>query len=177
MGYWDSVIEDLIVSHPNLHGFKFGQERGGPFFESLKDNPATCFCEHCQKKAKKAGIDVEEARKGFNAMREYARAAHEGKKPINGFFTTFLQILAEYPAVFKYEKFNKASREAQRQRMFYQIKKLNPDVQVGWHIDHSMSWSLGMKAFWEYDEMHEYSDWLSIALYFGSSGSQILQPL
>ena len=156
--YWDNVIEDLIVNHPTLHGFKFGQERGGPFFESLKDNSALCFCKHCVKKAKKRGIDVEEARKGFNAIREYARAANEGKKPANGFFTTYLRILSEYPAVFKYERFMKDSREEQRKRMFYQIKKLNPKVQVGWHIDHSMSWSLGMKTFWYYEDMHPYSD-------------------
>lgn len=173
VGYWDSVIEDLILNHPNLHGFKFGQERGGPFFDSLKDNPATCFCPHCLKRVKKLGIDIKEARNGFNAFRDYARAAHEGTNPANGFFTTFLRLLSEYPAILQYERFMKDSREGQRKRMYHLIKKLNPKVQVGWHIDHSMGWSLGMRAFWPYETMHPYSDWLSIALYFGSIGRRL----
>lgn len=168
--YWKGVIDDLIISHPNLHGFKFGQERGGPFFEALKNNAVTCFCTHCVEKAKNRGVDAQRARVGFNAFKDFSKKAKEGEAPIDGFFATFLRILSEYPETLAYERFSKASREDQRKRMYAQIKKLNPAVQVGWHVDHSMGWSLGMRSFWPYDDMVGHSDWLSIALYFGSMG-------
>jgi len=171
IGYWKSVIDDLVYTHPWLHGFKFGQERGGPILSSMgKDNPGTCFCKHCVKLARKRGIDVDEARKGLIAIQEFGNSINAGHKPVDGNFVTFFRLLTQYPAMLSWEKFWMDSRENQRKRIYKQIKGINEAIQVGWHIDHGMTWDLITRATWDYSTMGEYSDWLSVAVYFDSMG-------
>jgi hypothetical protein len=175
MAYWDSVVEDLVRTHPYLAGFKFGQERGGPILSSMgKANPGTCFCEHCLPLAKKRGIDPEVARKGLIAIQEFGNSINAGEKPVDGNFVTFFRILATYPDVLAHEQFWMDSREAQRKRMYKKIKSINEKVQVGWHIDHGMTWDLITRATWDYSKMGPYSDWLSVAVYFDSMGRRSL---
>ena len=171
MAYWDSVIKDLVRTHPAMDGFKFGQERGGPILSSMgKRSPGTCFCEHCLKLAEKRDINIERARKGLIAIQEFGNKINAGEKPVDGNFVTFLRILATYPDVMAWEQFWMDSREAQRKRMYKLIKKLNEKVQVGWHICHGMTWDLITRATWDYSKMGPYSDWLSVAVYFDSMG-------
>ncbi len=169
--YWESVTEDLIKSHPYLHGFKFGQERGGPLFSAFgKNHPGKCFCEYCRKKAEKQKLDPEEARKGLLEIQDYVQNIREGNRPVDGNFVTFMRHLMNYPEVLAWEKFWMDSREDQRRRMYKQIKSIRDSVQVGWHIDHGMTWDLITRASWDYAEMGPYSDWLSVAVYFDSMG-------
>jgi hypothetical protein len=175
MAYWDSVVEDLVRTHPYLAGFKFGQERGGPIFSSMgKKEPGTCFCEHCVKLAKSKGIDVETAREGLIAIQEYGNRIKAGNPPVDGNFVTFLRILAQYPGLMAWEQFWMDSRENQRKRIYKKIKSINEKVQVGWHIDHGMTWDLITRATWDYSKMGPYSDWLSVAVYFDSMGRRSL---
>ncbi len=175
MAYWDSVVEDLVRTHPYLAGFKFGQERGGPILSSMgKDNPGTCFCEHCLPLAKKRGIDPGVARKGLIAIQKFGNQINAGEKPVDGNFVTFLRILTTYPDVLSWEQFWMDSREAQRKRMYKKIKGINENVQVGWHIDHGMTWDIITRATWDYSKMGPYSDWLSVAVYFDSMGRRSL---
>ena len=175
IGYWHSVVEDLIRSHPRLEGFKFGQERGGPILSALsKGNPGVCFCSHCLSLAEQRGIDVEEARAGLIAIEKYGNRIREGEAPVDGNFVTFLRLLFAHPAVLDWEQFWMDSREAQRKRIYTQIKGIREEVQVGWHIDHSMTWDVFMRATWDYSKMGPYSDWLSVAVYFDSMGRRSL---
>ena len=172
--YWHSVIEDLVRSHPNLDGFKFGQERGGPMHAALSRNvPGHCFCKYCRAIARRRGIDVKEVRKGLRALREFGTSAKAGNKPVDGHFVTWMRILMEHPDILKWEKMWWMPAKL-RKRMYRQIKKLNPNVQVGWHIDHSMTWDAFMRASWDYAKMGPYSDWLSVAVYFDSYGTRSL---
>lgn len=176
IAYWESVIEDLVRTHPYLHGFKFGQERGGPILSSMgKSRPGTCFCEHCLKLARKRGINPDIARKGLIAIQKFGNDINAGHKPVDGNFVTFLRLLTKYPDVLSWEQFWMDSREEQRERMYKQIKNINSKVQVGWHIDHGMTWDLITRATWDYSKMGPYSDWLSVAVYFDSMGRRSLQ--
>ncbi|MCS4435764.1 hypothetical protein [Aquiflexum gelatinilyticum] len=173
--YWEVVIEDLVKAHPYLHGFKFGQERAGPFLAALGKNTAgTCFCEHCLKLAAERKIGIEGARKGLIELQNYGNSINAGKKPIDGNFTAFMRLLFQYPDMLKWEQFWMDSRENQRKRIYTQIKNINPNIQVGWHIDHGMTWDLMMRASWDYGKMGPYSDWLSVAVYFDSMGRRSL---
>lgn len=173
--YWDSVTEDLIRTHPYLDGFKFGQERGGPLLSSLgHEKPGTCFCRHCLKLAGEKGIDANEARKGLIAIQEFGNRINAGNLPVDGNFVTFFRILTEHPAVLAWEKFWMDSRENQKKRIYRKIKSINESVQVGWHIDHGMTWDLITRATWNYSTMGSYSDWLSVAVYFDSMGRRSL---
>ena len=171
MGYWDSVVADLVNTHPGMDGFKFGQERGAPMLAALgKDTPGTCFCKHCLKLAKERELNVEKARKGMIALQEFGNRINAGEKPVDGNFVSFLRILTHYPDVLGWEQFWVDSRSDQRKRMYKLIKKINENVQVGWHIDHGMTWDIFFRATWDYSKMGPHSDWLSVAVYFDSMG-------
>jgi len=170
IGYWNSVIDDLVKSHLYLNGFKFGQERAGPMHEALGGRAGTCFCKHCQEKAAQRNINMKKAREGVRALQDYSNRIKQDEDPVDGNFVTFLRILAEYPDLLSLEKMWMDSREDQRRRMYTQIKGINPDIQVGWHIDHGMTWDLLTRAFNDYSTMGPYSDWLSTAVYFDSMG-------
>lgn len=175
IAYWHSVIDDLIITHPCLSGFKFGQERGGPILSTLgKNKPAGCFCKYCSKIAKSRGINIEQAREGLLAVQKFGRDINEGLLPGDGNFVSLLRLFMEYPSVLAWEKFWMDSREEQRKRMYLQIKNINETIQVGWHIDHGMTWDLFTRASWDYSQMGPYSDWLSVAVYFDSMGRRSL---
>jgi hypothetical protein len=171
IAYWESVIEDLVRNHPYMHGFKFGQERGGPLLSSMgSQKPAGCFCQHCLSLAKKRGINSEKARDGLLAIQEFGNRIKAGERPVDGNFVTFFRILTRYPDVLSWEQFWMDSREEQRKRIYSQIKSINANIQVGWHICHGMTWDLITRATWDYSKMGAYSDWLSVAVYFDSMG-------
>jgi hypothetical protein len=175
IAYWESVASDLVLAHPKIAGFKFGQERGGPMFASLGGGTATCFCEHCLKIGKQSGINPEKARKGMLELKEYARKIRDEKKsPNDGNFVTFMRILAHYPDILSWEKLFMDSREDQRKRFYAQMKGMREELQVGWHIDHGMTWDLITRTFDDYQSKGSYSDWLSVAVYFDSMGRRSL---
>lgn len=169
--YWESVVNDLVINHPYLNGFKYGQERGGPLLDTMgKSGNGKCFCPHCLKLAKERGLDADEARRGLLAVHDYGERIRNSEKPVDGNFVTFLRLLTQYPEVLAWEQFWMDSREAQRKRMFRQIKGIDPKIQVGWHMDHGLTWDLITRATWDYTTMGPYSDWLSVAVYFDSMG-------
>ncbi|MEZ4776145.1 MAG: hypothetical protein R3D00_23430 [Bacteroidia bacterium] len=173
--YWEAIVEDLVKSHPFLEGFKFGQERGGPLLAALGKNiSGTCFCDHCRKLAAERNISIERARQGFIEIQNFGNRINAGEKPADGNFSAFMRILFQYADVLLWEQFWMDSRENQRKRMYKQIKQINPDIQVGWHIDHGMTWDIMMRATWDYRKMGAYSDWLSVAVYFDSMGRRSL---
>jgi hypothetical protein len=169
--YLESVVKDLIHSHPRLAGFKFGQERGGPLLSALgKDSVGKCFCTHCQSIAKSRGIDVENARAGLIAVHKYGEDIKKGNRPVDGNFVEFLRLLISYPALLPWEQFWMDSREGNKQLIYRTIKSINKNVQVGWHMDHGLTWDLITRATWDYSKLGDYSDWLSVAVYFDSMG-------
>ncbi|MGB6222121.1 hypothetical protein [Haloferula sp.] len=177
MAFWEAVVTDLVESHPEMAGFKFGQERGGPFLTALGGTPATCFCEYCTKLAKQRGLDPSAAREGMLALQKYG-ADHrqplaetsDDRRPRDGYMVTLLRLFSRHPGLLAWERFWMDSRENQRRRMYAVMKKIRPTLQVGWHIDHGMSWDLITRATWDYADMVAHSDWLSIGLYFDCMG-------
>jgi hypothetical protein len=120
--------------------------------------------------AKGLDIDMMQARKGVKALQQYSLEIKNGNAPVDGNFVTFMRILANHPDLLSLEKMWMDSRENQRRRIYRQIKSINPGIQVGWHIDHGMTWDLLTRAFNDYSTMGPYSDWLSTAVYFDSMG-------
>lgn len=177
VNFWEAVVTDLVTGHSELAGFKFGQERGGPFMKAIGGGDATCFCQHCTRLAESQNINVDEARAGFTALKEFGEAHRQPldapvdeRRPNDGYLVSILRILSKYPALLAWERFWMDSRENQRRRIYTTIKKIRPSVQVGWHIDHGMSWDLITRATWDYADMVEHADWLSVGLYFDCMG-------
>ena len=176
--YWESVVTDLVRGHPYLDGFKYGQERGGPLLSTFGTDaaaPGKCFCEHCTRLAEEKGLNVENARQGLIAAHQYARSIRAGERPIDGNHVGFLRLLIQYPMILPWEQFWMDNRERQRKRMYSLIKRINPRIQVGWHKDHGQTWDLITRATSDYSKMGPYTDWITVALYFGSMGRRSLQ--
>lgn len=170
IGYWDSVVTDLVRTHPRLQGFKFGQERGGPLLGALNGKMPACFCKHCIKIARSRGFNPQKAREAMLALYDFGNLCRNQGKPRDGYFVSFMRLLGQHPDLLSWERLWMDSRENQRKRIYTLIKALNPDIQVGWHIDHGMTWDLITRAFNDYSTMGPYSDWLSTAVYFDSMG-------
>jgi hypothetical protein len=166
-----STLTDLVVNHAALAGFKYGSERGGPLLATLKGETPVCFCEHCIKLAKDRGINHEQARKGFIKLIDLGnKSRSESNDSQDSLIVSLLRLFGAYPEILAWEKLWMDSREMQRSRMYTHLKGLNSELQVGWHIDHGMTWDLFTRAFNDYSTMPTYSDWLSTAVYFDSMG-------
>jgi len=177
LAFWDTLLTDLVKRHPGMSGFKYGQERAGPLCTTLQGGAAPCFCERCVKQAESRGIRTAEAREGFKALAHF-RDTHlrdlEGdpaeNRPLEGYWNEYQRILMQHPDMFSWDRMWMDNREEQRKRMYKLLKSINPELQVGWHIDHGMSWDPITRSLWPYADMAPHSDWLSLGLYFDSLG-------
>src|SRR5579871_6574674 len=87
------TVEDYARSH-QIDGIMWGSERQGAFADAIRgshdtpQNPAnvTCFCDHCEAKARSRGIDVSKARAGFTELGNFVRAAQQNQRPVDGYY-------------------------------------------------------------------------------------------
>lgn len=160
-----ATVTELVATHPQVKGYKYGQERGGPINQTFGGKTSSCFCEHCARRATDAGLDVEAARAAVLALRDFTSACREDDPPEDGYLTSFFRLLYRHPALLQWDDFYMKCRQDHRRLAHDAIKEVRPAVQVGWHIDQGMSWDLFKRAQSEYAHMTPYSDWLSIAVY------------
>jgi hypothetical protein len=182
-GFWNATVEDLFKSY-DVDGFQWGAERSGPLTNMIlngSDNAATCFCEHCIARNKKAGIDPERAKKGFSEVVAFVQGMRApnpgGEKPavaVDGALAGFLRVLIRYPEVLAWEYQYRLSREETMKGMYDTIKKIKPSAPVGWHVDH---WAVCMDPFsraeMSYQEMSPWSDYLKTVLYHAVTGPRM----
>ena len=175
------LIEDYVRSY-DIDGLMWGSERQGGFFNALgayahgsKADPgaATCFCEFCQKKAKEAGIDVDRARQGFAALEQYVKAGRAGSRPRDGYFVSFFRLMLDYPELLAWENMWERSRESLQTRMYQLVKSIKPQLPVGWHIWHNVSFSPFHRAEIDYTRMAGFCDYIKPVLYNNSAGERI----
>jgi hypothetical protein len=169
-----ATYEDLIVEHPKLGGIKYGQERGGPLHAALRGEAPTCFCEVCSDLLTRRGYDPDKARRGYDALLELGRAAADGAdRPADGWMASILRTFMRQPDMLAHNQLWMDSRESHRKRIFGLARTLNPGLRVGWHMDHHWCWDLLGRACIDFADMPDYSDWLSIALYFDAAGKRM----
>jgi hypothetical protein len=161
-----------------LDGLQWGAERMGPLMNVImpwNDGAPTCFCEFCRVRGKAKGIDVERARQGFENLYVYVRGLMSAQeKAADGIFTGFLRILLRYPEILAWEYQYRLSREEVMQGIYRTVKSVNPQAQVGWHVDHQpSSWDLVYRAEMSYAEMAAYSDFIKFIAYHDVLGPRI----
>ena len=97
------LVEDYSRSY-DIGGIMWGSERQGGLLNTLglsqsngqDPGRTTCFCEFCQKKGRDRGIDVERARRGFDALETFTRNCRAGRRVrADGYFTGVLAGAAE----------------------------------------------------------------------------------
>jgi hypothetical protein len=176
-----NLMEDYVRSY-DIDGVMWGSERQGGFFNALgayahgteaKASNATCFCEFCVARGKKEGIDPERARAGFIELEKYVNAGRAGKRPTDGYFVTFFRVMLAYPELLAWENMWERSREDLQVAIYTLVKSIRPELPVGWHIWHNVSFSPFHRAEIDYSRFAKFSDYLKPVLYNNCAGERI----
>jgi len=180
LNFWLGLTEDYLRSYP-VDGLMFGSERQGPLNTALGAShggaatPATagCFCPYCLEAARKEGINVERATRGYLALERWVDSLKGGRKPADGAFVTFWRILVEQPEVLAWERlWNEGLRDTYR-AMYRKAHEIAPAKSMGWHIWHTNSFAPFYRAEQDYAAFSEYSDFLKVVMYHDSGGPRM----
>lgn len=169
------TVRDVIELHP-VDGFQYGAERTGPLSNLLfRGWTPTCFCEHCVKRNRARGIDVEGARAGFEALRTLVRTLEAGKKgPPDGVITSVIRALHRHPDTLAWDyQWFQADEEICRE--VHRISKsTRPGIESGRHVDHQRSsWDIFFRSALTYGEMAEEADFIKPILYHEILGPRL----
>jgi hypothetical protein len=160
----------------------WGSERQGGFFNALgafahgsdaDPGAATCFCGFCLARAKREGIDADRARQGFIELEKYVRAGRVGKRPTDGYFVQFFRLMLNYPELLAWESMWERSREDLQSQIYQLVKSIKPQIPVGWHIWHNVTFSPFHRAEIDYARFAKFSDYLKPVLYNNCAGERM----
>ncbi len=169
------AVEDYARSY-EIDGIMWGSEREGAFSNMLRGtNPrtVTCFCQHCQAKARTRGVDVGRARAGFEALAAFVEAGRQNKRPIDGYYVTLWRLMLRYPELLAWEMLWTDSLRETYAAMYQRVKSIKPAVGVGWHIWHNNSFSPIYRAEQDLSELHQHSDFLKMVMYHNCGGERM----
>ncbi len=173
--FWDATVEDTVRSYP-LDGYQWGAERVGPLSELLwRGTVPSCFCPHCEARARRQGIDFARARTGFTRL--YALVAgwrSGGALPPDGAFTNVLRVLLQFPEVLAWDFQWRLALEEQGRRTHALVKAARPAALVGRHFDHqNTSWDALFAAQLSYADVVPYTDFIKPILYHDILGPRL----
>lgn len=164
----------------SIDGIMWGSERQGAFLNMLgashgraEGGHVTCFCRYCVAKAKERGIDPERARQGFLALQQFVAAAHESRRPVDGYYVTLWRLMLRYPELLAWETLWTDSLRETYAAMHDKIKSINPTLQIGWHIWHNNSFSPFYRAEQDLAAIAPHSDFLKIVMYNNCAGERM----
>jgi len=170
------LMEDYSRSY-DIDGIMWCSENSGAFDNALtSSDPGTvgCFCEHCQRKAKKLGIiDFERVREGYLALEKFLRESRAGTRPVDGYYVTLWRILLRYPEILAWEQFWHDNLRETYKLIYDKIKSVKPEVLSGWHIKHSNSFSPYYRAQQDIQAISKNSDFLKIVMYHNCAGPRM----
>ncbi len=181
LGFVLGLIEDYTRSY-DIDGVMWSSERQGGFFNALgayahgqtaDPGKATCFCEFCLKRAKDTGIDPDRARRGFTELEKFVRQGRANTRPRDGYFVQFFRLLLNYPELLAWENLWTTSREDLQRKIYKLVKSIKPQIPVGWHIWHNVSFSPLHRAEMDYARIAEFSDFIKPVLYNNAAGERI----
>lgn len=167
------LVEDYVKSY-KLDGVAWCSERQGPlgnlFGGPWSTGEVTCFCEHCRTRAREQGINVDRARQGYIAMKDFIAKARSNLRPNDGYFVTFWRLLLQFPEILAWENLWHDGQRQFFKEMYGMVKAINPDIQVGWHVFHLNSFSPFYRATQDLTEMSHYSDFIKLVSYNNCAG-------
>lgn len=174
-------IEDYIREY-EIDGLQRGSERQGPLGNALgawhhgsRSDPGktSCFCEHCQAKAAKLGIDFEKVKKAYQALETYVRDGREGKRPRDGYYVEFWRILLRHPELLVWETFWTDSQREMHREFSAKAKSLRPGIEIGYHIWHNASFNPIYRAEQDYRVYTEFADYIKPVVYDNPAGERM----
>ncbi|HEY3110589.1 MAG TPA: hypothetical protein VGL23_17655 [Chloroflexota bacterium] len=168
-----SIVEDYCQSY-ELDGLAWCSERPGPL-NLLMQGPVTpqdvsCFCRHCQAVARERGIDVRRAIEGYRAAVDWNARVASGQRPADGAFVTFWRLLLQYPELLAWQTLWTESQRQLYRDIYGLAKACRPEIRVGWHVYHNISFSPFYRADQDYDELSRHSDFVKVVIYNNCAG-------
>lgn len=179
--FWLDLHEDFTRSY-DIDGIMWGSERYGPFANMIEsvhnrngNDPSrvTCFCTYCQDRAKARGIDVPRAFEGFHTLEKWVNSCRGGQRPTDGYYVTLWRILFRYPEILAWETLWNDGVHETYAAIYNQTKSIKPQVQVGWHIWHALSFSPFFRAQTDLTEIGKSSDYLKVTVYNNLGGTRM----
>jgi hypothetical protein len=166
-------VEDYVQSYP-LDGIAWCSERPGPL-NLLLQGPVQvgdvgCFCSHCARIGRDRGIDVQRAQEGYRALVDWNTKVGAGERPADGAFVTFWRTLLRYPEVLAWQNLWTESQRQLYRDIYGVAKACAPDIEVGWHVYHNISFSPFYRADQDYEEMAKFSDYIKVVIYNNCAG-------
>jgi len=172
-----SIVEDYAKSY-DLDGLAWCSERPGPL-NLLMQGPVsdapmrdavTCFCRYCQAIARERGIDVRHALEGYQKALDWNARVAAGDRPADGAFVAFWRLLLQYPELLAWQTLWTDSQHRMYRDVYGVAKACKPDLQVGWHVYHNISFSPFYRADQDYAELSHYSDFIKVVIYNNCAG-------
>ena len=171
-----ATAEDLISNYPYLDGIQYGAERTGPLSYLLdRGLIPTCFCQHCVARNESKGIDAAAAKIGYGELFRLIKSLESGAElPIDGVLTEVYRVYQKYPEVLSWNyQWFQADNEIHR-GIYDRIKSINPEAQVGRHVDHQRSsWDIYYRAAVSYQDMTSSADFVKPILYHDIFGLRL----
>jgi hypothetical protein len=173
--------EDWVRSY-DIDGIMWGSERYGAFgnmIESIHNRTGndpslvTCFCNFCQEKAKRRGINPQRAIEGFKALEAWVHKCRSGERLPDGHYVTLWRILFRYPEILAWETMWNDSVHETYDAIYRKVKSIKPEVQVGWHVWHAHGFSPFFRAQTDLQELAKYSDYVKMTVYHNLGGTRM----
>jgi len=179
-GFVLGLVEDYASSY-DISGLMWASERQGGLWNALgawhhgrvRPGHATCFCPHCLARAERTGIDADRARAGFAELETWVDACTAGQRPPDGYHVSFTRLLLKYPELLAWEKMWIDSRFDLMKAIRARVKSVRPDLPVGWHIWHNVSFNPYHRAEMDYREIAGFSDFIKPVLYANAAGERL----
>ena len=168
-------VESLLSGYPELvDGVAWGCERMGPLDYMLSgSSTATCFCTHCQAKARELGISVPRAQAGYRELAQLFHATAQDPAPTDGYFICFWRLLLKYPEILSWETLWMDSFQGMQAELYTLAKSIAPQKPFGFHLMQNMTFSPFYRAEEDYTKRKDYADFLKVATYNNAGGPRM----
>ncbi len=167
------LTRDHCTSY-DIDGVMWGAEQQGPLNNLIGantwDHPATCFCQFHRQAAKERGIDVDRAIAGYKRLGQFITDSRAGQRPTDGYFVQFWRIMVDYPEILAWEKLWNDGKNSTFEGIYKTAKSVRPELQVGFHIWHTNSFSPFFRAEQDFERFSHYADFLKPVLYNNCAG-------
>lgn len=177
--FWTALVTDLCKSY-DIDGILFFNEHNGPLlnalgashFQKIDSSRATCFCEHHQRVAKERGIDFERARQGYHKLDRLVQASLKGQRPNDGYYVEFERLFLENPEILAWDRLFDMGKHEVLGEVHAAVKNVDPDLKVGFHIEHVNSFNPIFRATRRYEDIATKADFLKVVAYNNCGGER-----
>ncbi len=177
--FWTGLVTDLCKSY-DIDGILFFNERNGPLltalgashFQTISSSRVTCFCEHHKKAAREHGIDFERAKEGYTLLNQFVQTALKDQRPSDGYFVEFQRLLLRYPEIVAYDRLFDIGKHEVLSEVKTAVKAVNPDLGIGFHIEHVNSFNPFFRATRSYADLATRADFLKVVVYNNCGGER-----